>query len=122
VTLEDVALPPLGKAVSRAATLYERRHLSGIEARDALDRLIPDPEGLGRARADLVIEAAPERPDLKEKIYAGLVDVLKPGAILEHLQPAPDGSGRCRPRSCALRRAAFLQPRLAHAADRGGGA
>ncbi|MCA0206292.1 MAG: enoyl-CoA hydratase/isomerase family protein [Proteobacteria bacterium] len=82
VTLEDVALPPLGKAVSRAATLYERRHLSGIEARDALDRLMPDPEGLGRARADLVIEAAPERPDLKEKIYAGLVDVLKPGAIL----------------------------------------
>lgn len=82
VTLEDVALPPLGKAVSRAASVYERRHLSGIEARDALDRLMPDPDGLGRARADLVIEAAPERAELKEKIYAGLVDVLKPGAIL----------------------------------------
>lgn len=43
---------------------------------------MPDPDGLGRARADLVIEAAPERAELKEKIYAGLVDAVKPGAIL----------------------------------------
>ncbi|WP_370208986.1 3-hydroxyacyl-CoA dehydrogenase NAD-binding domain-containing protein [Pararhodobacter marinus] len=82
VTLEDVKLEPLGKAVKRAAKIYEKRHLSGIDARDALDRMMPDPDGLGRARADLVIEAAPERTEMKEKIYSGLVNTMKPDAIL----------------------------------------
>ncbi|ASM70848.1 MULTISPECIES: 3-hydroxyacyl-CoA dehydrogenase NAD-binding domain-containing protein [Roseobacteraceae] len=82
VTLEDVALEPLGKAVKRAAAIYDKKHLSGVDARDALDRMMPDPDGLGRARADLIIEAAPEKQDIKEKIYASLADVMKPGAIL----------------------------------------
>ncbi|UOA29367.1 Fatty acid oxidation complex subunit alpha (plasmid) [Pseudosulfitobacter sp. DSM 107133] len=82
VTLEDVALDPLGKAVKRAVGIYDKKHLSGIDARDALDRMMPDPQGLGRARADLVIEAAPEKPEIKEKIYASLAGVMKPDAIL----------------------------------------
>ena len=82
VTLEDVKLDPLGHAMKQAAKIYDKKHLSGIEARDALDRMMPDPDGLGRARADLVIEAAPEKMELKEKIYAELTDVMKPGAIL----------------------------------------
>jgi 3-hydroxyacyl-CoA dehydrogenase/enoyl-CoA hydratase/3-hydroxybutyryl-CoA epimerase len=82
VTLEDVELEPLGKAVKRAADICEKHHLSGIETRDALDRLMPDPDKLGRARADLVIEAVPEKQALKEEIYAELTDVMKPGAIL----------------------------------------
>ncbi len=82
VTLEDVALEPLGKAVKRAVGIYDKKHLSGIDARDALDRMMPDPQGLGRARADLVIEAAPEKPEIKEKIYASLAGVMKPDAIL----------------------------------------
>ncbi|OWU83115.1 fatty-acid oxidation protein subunit alpha [Oceanicola sp. 22II-s10i] len=82
VTIEDIDLPPLGKAVKRAAEIYDRKHLTGIEARDALDRLMPDPGGLGRARADLVIEAVPEKRELKEKIYRGLAETMKPGAIL----------------------------------------
>ncbi len=82
VTLEDVALEPLGAAVKRASKVYKKKHLRGIDARDALDRMMPDPSGLGRSRADLVIEAVPEKPELKEKIYAGLKDVMKPDAIL----------------------------------------
>ena len=82
VTLEDVALEPLGKAVKHTAEICEKKHLSGIETRDALDRMMPDPEGLGRSRADLVIEAAPEKMEIKEEIYASLTDVMKPGAIL----------------------------------------
>jgi len=82
VTLEDVALEPLGKAVKRAAKICRDKHLSGIETRDALDRMMPDPGGLGRARADLVIEAVPEKRDLKEKIYASLKGAMKDGAIL----------------------------------------
>ena len=82
VTIEDVKLDPLGATIRRATKIYEKKHLKSIEKRDALDRLMPDPQGLGRARADLVIEAAPEKLELKEKIYASLADVMKPGAIL----------------------------------------
>ncbi len=82
VTLEDVALEPLGAAIRQASKICDAKHLSGIETRDALDRMMPDPDGLGRSRADLVIEAAPEKRALKEKIYAALKDELKPGAIL----------------------------------------
>lgn len=82
VTIEDIDLEPLGATIKRAAKIYERKHLSGIETRDALDRLMPDPDGLGRARADLVIEAAPETLKIKESIYADLTESMKPGAIL----------------------------------------
>jgi 3-hydroxyacyl-CoA dehydrogenase/enoyl-CoA hydratase/3-hydroxybutyryl-CoA epimerase len=82
VTIEDVDLAPLGQTIRRAARIYQRKHLSGIDARDALDRLMPDPDRLGRARADLVIEAGPEKTEVKEAIYAELTDVMKPGAIL----------------------------------------
>ncbi|EBA07607.1 3-hydroxyacyl-CoA dehydrogenase NAD-binding domain-containing protein [Sagittula stellata] len=82
VTIEDVALAPLGETVRRATEICGKRHLGGIETRDALDRLMPDPDRLGRARADLIIEAAPEKMEVKEKIYGELADQMKPGAIL----------------------------------------
>lgn len=82
VTLGDVDPEPLGRAVREAGQICRDRHLSDIETRDALDRLMPDPKGYGVARADLVIEAAPEEIDLKEKIYRGLKGKLKKDAIL----------------------------------------
>lgn len=82
VTLGDVETAPLGAAVKSAAQICKDKHLSRIETRDALDRLTPDPKGYGVRNADLVIEAAPERIELKEKIYAGLKGKMKPGAIL----------------------------------------
>ncbi|MFP4274224.1 MAG: 3-hydroxyacyl-CoA dehydrogenase family protein, partial [Paracoccaceae bacterium] len=56
--------------------------LGTAATRDALDRLMPDPRGYGTARADLVIEAVPEDPDLKHDIHAGLGREMKPDAIL----------------------------------------
>ncbi|GAW35431.1 fatty acid oxidation complex subunit alpha [Roseovarius sp. A-2] len=82
VTLGDLELGPLAQAVKQAKTICEAQHLSGIETRNALDRLIPDPEGYGVAQADLVIEAVPESPDLKGDIYADLGKRMKAGAIL----------------------------------------
>ena len=82
VTLSDVGTDPLGKAVKQAMQICKDKHLSRIETRDALDRLMPDPHGFGIARADLIIEAAPEKIDLKEKIYADLKSKMKTGAIL----------------------------------------
>ncbi|MEJ8571075.1 3-hydroxyacyl-CoA dehydrogenase NAD-binding domain-containing protein [Microbaculum marinum] len=82
VTLADLDAEALGKAVGRANTLYGKILKDGAKVRDALDRLIPDLAGAGAARADIVIEAVPERTDLKQKVYAGLEAKMKPGAIL----------------------------------------
>ncbi len=82
VTLSDVDTEPLGKAIKQAVQICKDKHLTRIETRDALDRLMPDPKGYGIASADLILEAAPERMDLKEKIYAGLKGRMKKGAIL----------------------------------------
>lgn len=82
VTLGDVETDPLGAAVKQATQICLDKHLSAIETRDALDRLMPDPKGYGIARADLIIEAAPEEMGIKEKIYAGLKGKMKNGAIL----------------------------------------
>ncbi|MWD28320.1 fatty-acid oxidation protein subunit alpha [Aquicoccus sp. SCR17] len=82
VTLFDVKLDPLGHAMRIAADVCKARHLSGAETRDALDRLMPDPDGLGVRHADLIIEAGPEEVEAKRKIYEGLSKDMKAGAIL----------------------------------------
>ena len=82
VTLGDLETDPLGRAIKRAVKICKDKHLSDIETRDALDRLMPDPHGYGLKQADLIIEAATETQSLKEKIYAGLKGVLKTDAIL----------------------------------------
>ncbi len=82
-TLTDVKPDPIGGAIKRASALYDKLgHGDGPRIRDALDRLIPDPDGIGIAVADLVIEAAPERADLKRKLYAEAEPRMKPDAIL----------------------------------------
>jgi 3-hydroxybutyryl-CoA dehydrogenase len=53
------------------------------EARDAaLARLTTATDYAKFAAADIIIEAAPERAELKQKIYAALAPVLKPETIL----------------------------------------
>jgi 3-hydroxyacyl-CoA dehydrogenase/enoyl-CoA hydratase/3-hydroxybutyryl-CoA epimerase len=83
VTLTDVKAEPIGGAIKRAAALYGKIGRDDrLKVRDALDRLIPDLKGQGARLADLVIEAAPEKIDLKKGLYAKLEPVMKPGAIL----------------------------------------
>jgi 3-hydroxyacyl-CoA dehydrogenase/enoyl-CoA hydratase/3-hydroxybutyryl-CoA epimerase len=83
VTLADMKPEPLAGAVKRAADLYGKiNHGDRRKLRDALDRLIPDLAGHGVASADLIIEAVPEKLDLKQKVFAGIEPKMKPGAIL----------------------------------------
>jgi 3-hydroxyacyl-CoA dehydrogenase/enoyl-CoA hydratase/3-hydroxybutyryl-CoA epimerase len=82
VSLADTSEKALAGAVARAAKLFARRHLTGKLLREARDRLIPDPKGEGAATADLVIEAVPEKLELKQKVYASLEAAMKPSAIL----------------------------------------
>jgi 3-hydroxyacyl-CoA dehydrogenase / enoyl-CoA hydratase / 3-hydroxybutyryl-CoA epimerase len=81
-TLADMKAEPIAGAVKRAADLYGKIIRKRTEVRDALDRLVPDLDGEGVRTADLIIEAVPEKLELKQKVYAGLEPRMKPGAIL----------------------------------------
>lgn len=82
VTLFDMKLEVIAKAVGKAANLCKSKHLSSAETRDALDRLIPDLTNQGVRHADLVLEAVTEDLEIKRKVYAEVQPHLKPGAIL----------------------------------------
>ncbi|GIX29737.1 MAG: fatty-acid oxidation protein subunit alpha [Porticoccaceae bacterium] len=82
VSIADRDPERLAAAVPRAAALCHRRRLEPRAARAVLDRLIPDFEGAGVGRADLVIEAVPEDAELKRALYAELAPRLAPGALV----------------------------------------
>lgn len=83
VTLQDQSVERIAPAIARAAKLYERK-LKGDarQVRFALDRLIPDPQGHGVERADLVIEAIFENLDAKRTLFVDLERRAKPDAVL----------------------------------------
>ena len=82
VTLQDLAPERIAPAVKRAAGLYRKRLKQPHLVQMAMDRLIPDVAGHGVARADLIIEAIVENPDVKRKLYASIEPRMKEGAIL----------------------------------------
>ena len=82
VTLADMKAEPIAGAMKRAADLFSKIIRKPTDVRDALDRLIPDMDGEGVRNADLIIEAVPEKLELKQKVYASLEPKMKPGAIL----------------------------------------
>jgi 3-hydroxyacyl-CoA dehydrogenase / enoyl-CoA hydratase / 3-hydroxybutyryl-CoA epimerase len=82
VTLADMKPEPIAGAIKRAADLFGKIIHKRTDLRDALDRLMPDLDGEGVRNADLIIEAVPEKLELKQKVYAGLEPKMKPGAIL----------------------------------------
>jgi 3-hydroxyacyl-CoA dehydrogenase/enoyl-CoA hydratase/3-hydroxybutyryl-CoA epimerase len=82
VTLSDMKPEPVAGAIKRAADLFGKIMRRGTDIRDALDRLMPDLDGEGVRNADLIIEAVPEKLELKQKVYAGLEPGMKSGAIL----------------------------------------
>jgi 3-hydroxyacyl-CoA dehydrogenase / enoyl-CoA hydratase / 3-hydroxybutyryl-CoA epimerase len=81
-TLADMKPEPIAGAIKRAADLYGKIIRKRTDVRDALDRLVPDLDGEGVRSADLIIEAVPEKLELKQKVYAGLEPRMKAGAIL----------------------------------------
>jgi len=82
VTLADMKPEPIAGAIKRAADLFGKIMRKPTDIRDALDRLVPDLDGEGVRHADLIIEAVPEKLELKQKVYAGLEPKMKAGAIL----------------------------------------
>lgn len=82
VTLQDREAKFLANAFKRAHQLYNKRLKTVIARNAALDRLIPDIDGDGVARADVVIEAIYEDIEAKQAIYKDVEPRMKPGAVL----------------------------------------
>jgi 3-hydroxyacyl-CoA dehydrogenase/enoyl-CoA hydratase/3-hydroxybutyryl-CoA epimerase len=82
VTVQDVDAGRLAQVVKRAAQLFRRKLKQPRDVQAALDRLVPDPQGAGAARADVVIEAIFEDADAKTALYRELEPRMKPDAIL----------------------------------------
>lgn len=82
VTLQDLSAEQLEKGIKAQGKLFAKKFKTKAERDAAKARLIADPQGKGIDRADVVIEAIVEKLDIKQKVFAGLEDKLKPGAIL----------------------------------------
>lgn len=82
VTLQDLDMERIKPALDRGKKLFRKRLRKKHEVDAAVLRLEADPAGKGVARADVVIEAVVEKLEVKQAIFGGLEDQLKPGAIL----------------------------------------
>ncbi len=82
VTLQDRAPEYIAPAIKRARALFNKRLREPRLVQAALDRLMPDVEGFGVPKADVVIEAIFENAEAKQALYKELEPRMKPEAIL----------------------------------------
>ncbi len=82
VTLQDRAPEWIAPAVARAYGFFKTRLKERRLVQAAMDRLIPDHEGSGIGRADVVIEAIIEDRKAKEALYRSIEPRLKKNAVL----------------------------------------
>jgi 3-hydroxybutyryl-CoA dehydrogenase len=77
--LADAGRARLEKSLAK---LVEKGKIDGA-ARDAtLSRIVAEADYAALSKADIAVEAAPERFEIKEKIFRGADEALPPGAIL----------------------------------------
>ena len=82
VTLQDREAKYLSNAFKRANQLFARRLKTTPQRNAAIDRLIPDVDGAGVEKADVIIEAIFEDIDAKQAIYRDVEARMKPDAVL----------------------------------------
>lgn len=82
VTLQDLDMARIQPALDRGKKLFRKRLKKKHLVDAAVLRLEADPSGKGVGRADVIIEAVVEKLEVKQSIFGGLEDRLKPGAIL----------------------------------------
>ncbi|MFW5825732.1 MAG: 3-hydroxyacyl-CoA dehydrogenase NAD-binding domain-containing protein, partial [Marinobacter sp.] len=82
VSLFDMEPEKIATAVGKLTELCARKYKSGAEQRETLDRLFPDFGNHGLAHADLVLEAVPEKVEIKQKVYEQAEAQMKEDAIL----------------------------------------
>ena len=82
VTLQDQSYERIAPAIARANSLFKKKLRDPRLVRAAMDRLIPDPDGQGVSRADVIIEAVFENLEVKQSIFKSIEKQAKPTAII----------------------------------------
>ncbi|CAM2756200.1 enoyl CoA hydratase [Legionella steigerwaltii] len=82
VTLQDQSYAQIAPAIGRAHALYKKKLRKPRLIQAAMDNLIPDPEGHGIARADVIIEAVFENLAVKQEIMKAVEKLAKKDAII----------------------------------------
>lgn len=82
VTIQDRQEEFLARALKQAYALFKKRLKKPLLIQGAMDRLVPDIQGLGLPHADVVIEAIYEDKDAKQALFKQIEPQLKADAIL----------------------------------------
>lgn len=82
VTLEDLEPKLVAPAIKRAHRLFKDKLKEKHLINAAMDRLIPDVNGYGTAKADVIIEAVVENLEIKQTIFKKIESRAKPDAII----------------------------------------
>jgi 3-hydroxyacyl-CoA dehydrogenase / enoyl-CoA hydratase / 3-hydroxybutyryl-CoA epimerase len=82
VSLQDMQPEILARAMKRAFEFFTRQRKDPRAVQEAMDRLLPDLNGDGLARADLVIEAIVEKVEPKRSLFRNVEARVRPGALL----------------------------------------
>lgn len=82
VTLQDQAPKLIGHAIKRTYDLAKKQLKEHYLVQGVMDKILPDPEGRGIARADVIIEAITEKLSAKQDLFSRLEKQAKSEAIL----------------------------------------
>lgn len=82
VTLQDLEPRFIAPAIKRAQALFKEKLKENYLVQKAMDNLIPDVNGNGLSKADIIIEAVVEDLAIKQSIFKMIESKAKPQAIL----------------------------------------
>lgn len=82
VTVQDRNPEALGRVLKRAYGLYKKKLKQPRLVQAAMDRLLPDKDGAGLRRADVIIEAIFEDVKAKQSLYREIEPLIRPDALL----------------------------------------
>lgn len=82
VTLQDQNMNRIAPAIARAHALFTKQLRKTRLIQEAMDRLLPDPTGVGMKRADVVIEAVFEQLEVKQSLMKEIEAKAPPNAII----------------------------------------
>ena len=82
VTLQDRELKYIEPALKRAKSLFNKKLRDRNKVAGAVSRLVPDVEGKGISKADVIIEAIFEDVDAKRALFADIEPRMKADAVL----------------------------------------
>ena len=82
VTLQDRELKYIEPALKRAKSLFKKKLRDRNKVAGAVSRLIPDVEGKGIGKADVIIEAIFEDVDAKRELFGAIEPRMKADAVL----------------------------------------